>query len=160
MCATCLCFLCVVYLMPTIYCVIKNKLRIHRARPRQSETDRGRLGGGGALQYEFRLRNSRLYLQRQQEVGRSTVPHGPLLNYSPSCKRKRGRSGGVLQSQVSPSLKLDELYRKLSGAKSNQRRSGTTFGIPCSRLFFYVSQRKFASVFRIICLAENQLEAR
>lgn len=101
-----------------------------------------------ALQYEFRLRNLRLYLQKQpkdERQSRRTVPHGHLLNYS----LRQGREGGVLQSQVSPSLKLDWLYRKLSGPKQISVAEGK-LSHPTCRLFFYVSKRKFATVFRIL----------
>lgn len=130
-----------IYFILTLYCVIKNKLRIQGDRQKWRETM-------NALQYEFRLRNLRLYLQKQpkdERQSRRTVPHGHLLNYSLRHRWERG----VLQSQVSPSLKLDWLYRKLSGPKQISVAEGK-LSHPTCRLFFYVSKRKFATVFRIL----------
>lgn len=58
----CVCFSLAYIFIPSLYCVIKNKLRI------QGEQETGRMEeseSDNTLQCEFRLRNARLYLQKQ-----------------------------------------------------------------------------------------------
>lgn len=90
-----------------------------------------------------------LFTEAAERQSRRTVPHGHLLNYSLRQGREEHRVGGALQSQMSPSLKLDWLYRKLAGPKKINVAEAK-LSDPSCRLFFYMSKRKFATVFRIL----------